>query len=145
MNNWSTRSFLGGAVFGAGYVPAPVDISETHVHRTRTDRQDHDAAWAALTRSGGLPLLIGQFAVIAMAVASGVSIVNAFLVRLLGVNVFGQPEIYVPGWAFVTVLVSFGFFVTNIAICAELRVMYVLLDQSDTRPVYTVQRFGRIS
>lgn len=143
--NWKSSSFLGAEVFGAGYVPAAIEVEDTKALLHRTDRQNHDLAWAALTRSAGLPLLIGRMAVVVMAAASAGSALNAILVRLAGVNVFGQPEAYVPGWTFMVVLVSFGFLVTNISIYAVLRFMHVLLGQSEKTPLYTVQRFGRIS
>lgn len=144
VRDWSATRFLAEAVFGSGYRCAPLEQSVALRKGRRTRAEDHDAAWAALTRGTGLPLLIGQVAVLSMAVVGGLATINAVMVRLFKHNILLQPEPFVPGWAFVVILLSFGFMATNIAIYAAIRILYVLLNEGRTRPAYIVERFGRL-
>lgn len=143
--NWAPNSFLAGQIFSVGFVPAPIDVTDQALVQHRSNAQNHNTAWASLTRTAGFPLLLGQLPVLAMAVVSAMASINALVVRLFEVNIFGQPEAYVPGWTFIVLLTSFGFLITNIAIYAVLRFLYVLLGQFDRVPPYTVQKFGRLS
>ena len=90
------------------------------------------------------PLLVGQWAIMLMSIGCAAAIANAITVRFWGVNIFGQPEVHVPGWAFVVILVSSGLVVTNITIYALLRVAYVILEEIRTEPHYIIEKFGRL-
>ncbi|MAK63044.1 MAG: hypothetical protein CMK09_18905 [Ponticaulis sp.] len=144
IRNWTATTFFNEAAFASGYIPQFINVSQKATDRRRTARNEQRLAWGALVRQTNFPLIIGKAALWLMGSVCFLSALNAILVRFLGRNIFGQEEAYVPGWAFLVVLMSGGLFITNLAIYAILRTLYVILDEGKSGANYIVERYGRL-
>ena len=144
IRNRSRSQFLNEAFFTSGYPTKPLDVDVGVAERRRSRSEETRLAWGVLTRITTFPLMIGQWAIALMVLGCAAAIANALTVRFFQLNIFMQPEVYVPGWAFIVILVSGGLVVTNMAIYALLRMLYVILDEIKTEPRYVVERFGRL-
>jgi polyisoprenyl-phosphate glycosyltransferase len=134
LRNRSRSRFLNEAFFASGYSAKPLDVSMQVSMRRRSRSEESRLAWGALTRMTNFPIQIGQWSIALMLLGCAAAIANALTVRFFQHDIFWQPEVYVPGWAFIVILVSGGLMITNIAIYAVLRMLYVILDETKTEP-----------
>jgi glucosyltransferase len=147
--NWITQNrasgrFINESLFGTGFDLVPLEVNAAAQDSRRGRDESIGLAWSAILRSAGFPAIFGSCALFLITLIAMVAIFDALLVRFFGLNLFLQPVEYVPGWAFLVVLVSSGFVILTAMIYALLRSVYIVIDELQTRPPYIVKKFGRL-
>ena len=147
--NWMTQNrassrFINESLFGTGFDISPINI-DTEFHDSRRGLDEStELAWSALLRSTNLPAILGKYSLLSITLVAIFATADALLVRFFGFNLFLQEIDYLPGWAFLIVLISWGFVLLSATAYALLRSVYIVIDELQTRPPYTVKRFGRL-
>jgi len=147
--NWITQNrvsgrFINESLFGTGFDFAPIEVDTYSMDSRREQDESAELAWSAILRTTRFPAIFGKYALFSITLIAIVASVDALLVRFFGFNLFFQQAEYVPGWAFLVVLVSAGFMILSSMAYALLRSVYIVIDELQTRPPYTVKRFGRL-
>ena len=147
--NWITQNrvsgrFINESLFGTGFDLAALEVETDAQDSRRAQDESTELAWSAILRSTNLPAIFGKYSFVSITLVAIVASVDALLVRFFGFNLFLQQAEYVPGWAFLVVLVSAGFVILSAMVYALLRSVYIVIDELQTSPPYTVKRFGRL-
>lgn len=142
--NRATSRFINESLFGTGFNVSAIDVSLHALDSRRARHESTELAWSAILRSTNFPLLLGRYALTIITLASAVASLDALLVRFFGFNLLFQEVEYVPGWAFLVLLISCGFVMLSTTAFALLRSMYIVIDELRTEPPYTIKRFGRL-
>lgn len=147
--NWALRhrsrahyvhELYGNGGFTSKRIPVSLPLGPPR----RSDRDRTQIAWAALTRLTEYPLRLAQGGLLLLSTILFFGVANALTVRLLNRNIFGGEEVGSPGWAYLVVLISVGFLLTNVSLYALLRTLRVLADDIRDEPLYIVEQVGRL-
>jgi glycosyltransferase involved in cell wall biosynthesis len=71
-------------------------------------------------------------------------ITNALLVKFLGHDIFGIPQIIVPGWTFLTILVSIVLVILCFILYIILLFLFSINNEIKKRPIYTIESIQRL-
>ena len=69
--------------------------------------------------------------------------INAISVRWRGLNILNHPDVQIPGWTTMVILVSFGFSVTIYSLYVLLRTILHLADQYSSKPSHVIKSVQR--
>lgn len=147
--NWITQNrassrFINESLFETGFDISPVNVDIEFPDSRREPDESNDLAWSALLRSTSLPASLGKYSFLSITLIAIFATADALLVRFCGFNLFLQEVDYIPGWAFLILLISWGFVLLSAAAYAILRSIYIVIDELQTKPPYIVKRFGRL-
>ena len=147
--NWITQNRVSGRfvnenLFGTGFDVAALEVDSAEQDSRRAQEESAELAWSAILRSTYFPATFGKYCLFLITLIALAASADALLVRFLGFNLFFQQAEYVPGWAFLVILVSAGFVILSAMAYALLRSVFIVIDELQTRPPYTVKRFGRL-
>lgn len=103
-----------------------------------------DLAWAVLVRSPQFLRTLSKVLIGGLLLILVLVVLNTLSVRFFGHDLVAQPQVTVPGWAYIVMLMSAGFAAVAGMLYLVLTIQLVLLEQLRARPRYIVEYFGRI-
>lgn len=118
-----------------------VDIPLTHIRSRDTAS---DLAWGAMARSPRFLRLMSLYLIMGLLGLLALAVLNTLVVRVSGFDLFGQPQTFVPGWAYLVIIISAGFSAVTAMLYMLLMVQLVILEHVRGRPRYIVEYFGRV-
>lgn len=147
--NWSLRHkararYLHELYVTSGFAARKLFVRLGTSSSRRTDSDRRNIAWGALTRMTDYPLRLAQLGLSVLSLVLFLGVTNALTVRLAGRNLLGGQEASFPGWAYLVVLLSAGFLLTNVSIYAVLRTLRVLADDLRDEPLYVIEQVQRL-
>ena len=147
--NWALRHrararYLHELYATGGFATKKLLVELAEGPERRSARHRSDIAWGAMTRMTDYPLRVAQAGLALLSLVLFLAVLNAMTVRLLGRNLLGGAEVGFPGWAYLVLLVSVGFLMTNVVVYAVLRVLKVLADDLRDEPLYIVEQMRRV-
>lgn len=95
------------------------------------------------TRYTKTPLLILRVCFLITSTLLVITSINAFMVHFYGFNLLNKPEVQIPGWTTLVVILSFGFTVTIYALYVLLRTILHLADEYSLKPKHIVKSVQR--
>lgn len=146
--SWILQSRLTPFYLNEALVASGIKIDWKIIHSagkvSRSRKSSRELAWAVVSRSPRLLRGIGAIVLTAQLVPLAFAAINAIAVRLVGVDVFLQPQTVVPGWTYTVVLSSLGFGLLSLLLFLLIAAVSTLIEQSRARPPYVITSHERI-
>lgn len=146
--NWLVRDvsafwYLNEALASSGFSTSWVSVDFSG-GSSRPNEVAGDLAWGMLARS---PRVLRRFSAYVLGALLSVVLLatlNALTVRFFGVDLLGEQQANVPGWAYLVIFMSIGLTAIATLLHVIIMIQLVVLEQVRERPRYIIEYFGRL-
>lgn len=147
--NWILRfrlrdCFLKEIYLTSGFLSKTISVNFSIDKQRRTRKEQFSLGWSSLMRVSSLPARIAESGIILSSILLLIMMINAILVKIFGMDIFGIEQSIIPGWTYLVFIIALGFLVTNVTLYVLLRAINVLIENSRSEPLYIVERFNRL-